>query len=230
MHLFIDRAVRCGVGALCLWVLAGCATRSGMALDLATTGQGQAQEAAYLMTVSLDNAYRPALPLQLTVLHIERDGGKTLEDRINVAVHGPQARVDLEGAGQHYLVSFKLPPGQYEILGVSSVAGVFPVVAHFFAPLYAGLQVSDAGVYYLGHLRATVRERQGREFRAGPLFPPVHQMLAGATTGTFDVQLSDAFARDERLFCERFDWMKGVRVLPAVLPPFDREKAQARLE
>jgi hypothetical protein len=44
----------------------------------------------------------------MSVVHIERDGGKRAEDRINVAMDGQQAKVDLPGAGNHYMVSFKL--------------------------------------------------------------------------------------------------------------------------
>ena len=127
-------------------------------------------------------------------------------------------------------MSFRLKPGEYEILGVRAAAGVFPVVAHFFAPLYTALRVQGPGVYYLGQMRATVRERQGDEFRAGPMFPPVHQMVAGASTGTFDVQILDEQARDERLFRSRFEQLRAVPVTAAVLPPFDRAKAQDRWE
>jgi hypothetical protein len=213
-----------------LMALSGCVTRTGGALDSNLGDQQIAQDAVYLMTVSLDNAYRPLLPLQMTVVHIERDGGKRTEDRINVVMDGQQAKFDLPGSGNHYMVSFKLAPGQYEILGVSAAAGVFPVVAHFFAPLHANLKVSEPGVHYLGHMQATVRERNGNEFRAGPMFPPVHQMVAGATMGTFDVQISDELDRDEALFRQRFESLKSSTIVKSVLPPFDRAKAQAEWE
>lgn len=215
---------------LAVMALSGCATRTGAALDSNLGNQQIAQDAIYLMTVSLDNAYRPLLPLQMSVVHIERDGGKRAEDRINVAMDGQQAKVDLPGAGNHYMVSFKLPSGQYEILGVGASAGVFPVVAHFFAPLHANLKVGEPGVHYLGHMHATVRERQGNEFRAGPLFPPVHQMVAGATLGTFDVHVSDELVRDEALFRQRFEALKSANIVKSVLPPFNRAKAQAEWE
>ncbi len=213
-----------------LLVLSGCVTRTGTALDSNLGNQQIAQDAIYLMTVSLDNAYRPMLPLQMTVVHIERDGGKRTEDRINVAIDGQQAKVDLAGSGNHYMVSFKLESGQYEILGVTAAAGIFPVVAHFFAPVHADLKVSKPGVHYLGHIQATVRERNGNEFRAGPVYPPVHQMVAGATLGTFDIQISDEWVRDEALFRQRFEALKFSTIVKSVLPPFDRTRAQAEWE
>ena len=96
----------------------------------------------------------------------------------------------------------------------------------FFTPIHADLNVSKPGTYYLGHVEATVRERQGNEFKAGASVPLVDQSLVGASGGTFDVVISDAFDKDLKNFQATFPAMRSATVERAVLPPFDRARAQ----
>lgn len=48
----------------------------------------------------------------------------------------------------------------------------------------------------------------------------------GASGGTFDAQIVDQEAKDEALFRTRFPALNGVQIQKAMLPAFDREKAQ----
>jgi len=72
----------------------------------------------------------------------------------------------------------------------------------------------------------TVRERQGNEFKAGASIPLIDQAVVGASGGTFDVEISDQFATDEALFRDKFVALKDIEIRKAILPPFDRAKAQ----
>jgi hypothetical protein len=129
-------------------------------------------------------------------------------------------------AGNTYLLRMELPPGRYDIVGMTSRSGVFPIAGMFFAPLQVPLEVKENGVFYIGRINATVRERQGNEFRAGPPIPLIDQAVVGASGGTFDVEIVDAQATDEDLFRTRFPALKDVPVRKAMLPAFDRAKAQ----
>lgn len=88
------------------------------------------------------------------------------------------------------------------------------------------MEVTDNGVFYLGQVNAVVRERQGNEFRAGPPIPLIDQAVIGASGGTFDIEIVDAQARDEALFRERFPALKDATIRKAMLPGFDRARAQ----
>lgn len=93
--------------------------------------------------------------------------------------------------------------------------------------LHSPIEVKESGVYYLGHVSAVVRERQGEEFKAGPTIPVVDQAVVGASGGTFDVVIGDQFERDETLFRAKFPALNGVKIQKTLLPAFDRARAQA---
>ena len=45
------------------------------------------------------------------------------------------------------------------IRGLTCLSRHFPIIGTFFAPLHEELTVTQPGVFYLGHVDATVRER-----------------------------------------------------------------------
>ena len=100
------------------------------------------------------------------------------------------------------------------------------IIGYFFTPMHSPLEAKERGIFYLGHINATVRERQGDEFKAGRTIPLIDQAIAGASTGTFDVAITDEFATDEALFRSKFPALEGVAIKKAILPTFDRAKAQ----
>ena len=51
--------------------------------------------------------------------------------------------------------------------------------------------------------QATVRERTGNEFKAGPSLPLIDQAIAGASGGIFDVDISDRWDTDESVSAPR---------------------------
>lgn len=114
------------------------------------------------------------------------------------------------------------------ISSLSSTAVRIYSTGIFVAPLHSELEAKGPGVFYLGHVNATVRERKEGEFRAGSITPLLDQALVGASDGTFDVEITDKWAVDEAAFRSRFPSLKGVTIEKAVLPPFDRAKAQQR--
>jgi hypothetical protein len=71
-----------------------------------------------------------------------------------------------------------------------------------------------------------VRERQENEFKAGPSIPLIDQAVAGASTGTFDIKISDNFVKDEAIFRSKFPALVGVPIRKSILPAFDRANAQ----
>ena len=61
---------------------------------------------------------------------------------------------------------------------------------------------------------------------AGVSVPLIDQAVVGASGGTFDVVISDAYATDGPLFRSKFPALAKVEVQQEVLPAFDRKKAQ----
>lgn len=211
--------------------LGGCATRTPMAFEKDTDRLSEKSKPVYLMTATIKNVYKTGFQPKVIVVHVEKPDAKEAADRINF-VMDDKARneVNTPEAGNSYLWRFEMDPGTYQLRGVTSMASAVLIHGTFYAPLNYRLEVKEAGVYYLGHLDATVRERQGNEFRAGGPMPLIDQAVSGASGGTFDIQVTDRWATDEALFRAKFPALAGIVVKPAVLPAFDRAAAQREWE
>lgn len=194
--------------------------------DDSTTPPNSSQ-AIYLMTVTTKNTYHTSYQPDMLVLNVEKSVVKADADRINFVVDDKGTNeTGSADTGNTYLVRLKLDQGEYVIQGVTCLNRQFPIIANFFAPLHEKLVVAGPGVYYLGHVDATVRERVNDEFKAGPTIPLIDQAVAGASGGTFDIVISDRWDKDAGLFQGKFAALKDVTVQKAVMAPFDRAAAQ----
>ncbi len=209
-------------------LLAGCATPTKMAYSDEFKTVVKPGDAVFLMTATIKNTYHPSFQPRLLVVNVEKAGATQKADRFSFTLD-KQARLteaDSHEEGNSYLLRLELPPGQYVIVGLTCLSRHFPIASAFFAPLHEELAVTQPGVFYLGHVDATVRERTGDEFKAGPSIPLLDQAVAGASGGTFDVLVSDRWELDEASFRSTFAPLGGVRVEKAILRPFDRAQAQ----
>lgn len=180
------------------------------------------------MTATLKNAYKTSWQPRLLVVNVEKDGAKEAADRINFTMDDKaRNETDSETDGNDYMLRMELNAGRYEIQGMTSLARSFLINGFFFTPLHSPIEAKEPGVFYLGHVTATVRERKENEFRAGAPIPLLDQAVVGASGGTFDVEITDQFATDEGKFRSKFPALQGVAITKAILPAFDRAKAQA---
>jgi hypothetical protein len=208
-------------------LLAGCATPTKMPLAGDADSIGPGAQAIFLMTANLRNDYHPSHQPQVLVVNVEKPDAKEKADRFNFTMDdkarsfGPGSQV-----GYRYLFRMQLPAGDYIIRGFTGISRKFPTQGVYFAPLHADLKVPATGVYYLGHITATIRERKGDEFRAGPPIPLIDQAVAGFSGGTFDIEVSDQSDTDLKEFLEKFPALRTVTIQKAILAPFDRAKAQ----
>ena len=208
-------------------LLTGCATPTPMAFSDNANAPIKQNKTLYLMTATLKNAYKPSHQPKVLVTHVEKPNAESKDDRLNFKMDD-LGRMETDSPdGNTYLLRMELDGGQYVIRGMTSMSMSFPIMANYFAPLHGQINPTGSGVYYLGHMEATIRERQGNEFKAGPPLPLIDQAVAGASGGTFEVVISDRWAADEALFKNRFPALKDANVEKAILAPFDRAQAQA---
>ena len=208
-------------------LLTGCATRTKMAFQDDADRLTEKSKPVYLMTATIKNTYRPSFQPRLIVVNVEKPDAKEAADRLNFTIDDKSKNeTDSTDTGNSYWLRLEFDPGSYEIVGLTSLARSFPINGFFFVPIHSRVEVKGTGVFYLGHITATVRERQGNEFKAGPSLPLIDQAVAGASGGTFDVAITDEFAVDEPAFRAKFPALSGVPITKAVLPAFDRAKAQ----
>ena len=211
---------------LALLTLTGCATVNQMPYSKQMP-KPDLSKPIYLMTITTKNIYKTSYQPELLVVNVEKPGATSSSDRINF-------KIDKEGAtetnspdtGNSYLVRMQLPSGDYDIDGATCLnLGILTRVS-FFIPLHEKLKPIAPGIYYLGHVDATVRQRVNDEFKAGPEIPLVDQAVGGASTGTFDVVISDRWDQDEAQFEKTYPALKGANIQKLIMAPFDRDNAQ----
>jgi len=207
-------------------LLTGCATPTKMAFTDASNSTIKADKAVYLMTATIKNSYKTSHQPKLIVANVEKRIISNSSDRLNFKIDEKGKIESDTPEGSTYLLRMELEKGDYIIQGLTSMSSSFPIRGFFFTPIHGNFSSSGSGVFYLGHIEATVRERQGEEFKAGLPLPLIDQALAGASTGTFDVEISDQWATDEAKFKGKFPILINTLIVKEILPPFDRVKAQ----
>jgi hypothetical protein len=209
--------------------LGGCASTRPMAYgpDPASVKDATKQP-IYLMTITVKNPYKTYYLPSLKRVFVERGDGKAEGDKFGFAPDEPAMNeMNTDADGNRYFVRLPLDAGKaHRVPLVFFMASKFPVNGMFYLPLNAELPAAEPGVYYLGHVEASVRERRDNEFRAGAVIPLLDQSLTGASGGTWDVTTSDRWDSDEALFRQRFPALGTTAVRKAVLLPFDRARAQ----
>ncbi len=210
--------------ALVLLLMTACAAAPKMDFLQQPQTEISAGKSIYLLSVNQRNTYKPKYQPKLHMVMLENTD---TEKRTNFVL-GPEAKIESEDAetGNRYLTHFSLEPGNYVLRHLYSINAGFPIYGSFLAPVHSDLVVDEPGVYYLGNLSAVVRQRQGNEFKAGSSIPLLDQSAVGASGGTFEIEISDQWARDRGEFVARYPQLQNVEIRPAVMPPFDRARAQ----
>ncbi len=225
--------IRRTLAALCacamLLLATGCATQRAMPFK-EPTEKLEGKAAVYLMMVTLENKYRPSFQPRMVGVFVDRKDGDKWEKQSHSADIG--GVVVVPGAPVNsYAARLELPPGEYRLRALFASGYAFLVNGFFEVPMYAPLQVREpSGVFYLGNVRATVREAKEGEVKAGPPVPLIDQAVVGASGGTFDVVIADAWKTDEPLFRSQFPALAKVPVRKAVLPPYDRARVKREVD
>jgi hypothetical protein len=207
--------------------ISGCATRVDMAFYDDAQKITPTSKPVFLMTATVKNTYKTYYQPKLSTVFIEKEGAKEKADRFNFLMDDKSKNeTNTLEAGNNYLIRMELDPGSYEVRAMLGTAYGFPLIGTYLLPVHAPFKSVGPGVFYLGHIEADVRERKGNEFKAGPNVPLLDQAVSGASTGTFEVEISDQFAKDEPAFRAKFPALAGVEIKKNILPPFDRKKAQ----
>lgn len=207
--------------------LTGCANVKPMALQKDSEVIAANGKPIFLMTVTLKNNYMPSYQPKAFRVNLEKTPAKESTDYINFDMDDKsKIEDDTAAAGNTYLLRMELENGDYVLRGISGTSGTFPIHGVCFAPLHIDVKSSGSGVFYLGHVAATVRARTGNEFKAGPSFPVIDQAATGFSGGTFDIAISDEQTADEAVFKEKFPALRGVTIQKSILANFDKAKAQ----
>lgn len=199
-------------------MLTGCATPTKMWTGQGVGVQPMPKEPVYLMTATFKNNYHPSYQPKLLVAHIEEPNAANKSQRLNFVMDAvAKDEQDTREYGNRYFLRLPIPQKDYVLKGFSGFSGVFPVRGMFFAPMDSALKPHAPGYYYLGHISAVVRERQGDELRAGPVIPLLDQAVTGFSGGTFDIDVSDRLDQDLPLLISKFPALKDAQIQKELL-------------
>ena len=207
--------------------LTGCASTIKMPMNDDGDKVSPSGNPVYLMSVTMGNVCRDRFQPSLDTVQVVREDGSIKQDIMRFAMDSKGTyEVEDDKRPPKYLVRLELGVGHYTIRGMSGSGRAFPINFTVYAPLHAPLNSDGPGVFYIGAINATIRERHGNEFRAGQVIPLIDQAVACASTGTFEIDISDKFDEDVELFRKTFPALATTNVQKTVLPPFDRSRAQ----
>jgi hypothetical protein len=224
-RLFVRLALMAGLIAL-----TGCASVPFMPLA-ESNANADATPPLYLMTVEVKNTFKESWQPKILNITLAKtvEGGK-IETRVYRMDDKGVVPASTAGGTTKYLVRLRADDSFRFVVGMNAMASSFPFHGFYYVPLNATLEDDAPGVYYLGSVQATIRERKDNEFRAGPVIPLIDQAVTGASTGTFDITIADEYEKDLQLFKTAFPVLTGATVTKKLLPPWDRSKAQLAWE
>jgi hypothetical protein len=214
---------------LIVTLVSGCASTSPMPFAEPDV-KPEASQPLYLMTVVVKNTYKERWQPRILNVRLTKDAeaDKTEELVFLMDQKGTIKAADRKSSA--FLVRLRGGDSFNMITGMVASASAFPVIGFFFVPLYAQLESDAPGIYYLGAVQASIRERKDNEFRAGPVIPLIDQAIAGASTGTFDITIADLYDQDVALFRATFPALENATIIKKVLPQWDRTRAQTEWE
>ncbi|WP_346839283.1 hypothetical protein [Microbulbifer sp. SAOS-129_SWC] len=191
-------------------VFTGCANVAKMPL-----GAGNADVSAksiLLAKVHVVNLNKPGHQPDLFSVVLEQNG----EQRVFKA---PTLVVDNGAGGKEYFVSVQANPGK-AVLKVVTFTRSVPLLLNAIAalPLEYAIDVPANQVVYVGNIDAKIKPRADGQPRAGSVIPLIDQAVAGFSTGTFDVQITDNYDQDTAELRSKYPYLAKQDISKLVLP------------
>lgn len=202
-----------GVGVVIVAAfLAGCA--NNMALTKGQTGIDPAGKAIVLVPVTVSNQNKTGYQPDLVQAFLT-EGADNLKFNVKDGFYKEEKEKSKE-----YLLSFNLAPGTYTL---ERIIGAYRIPLLLKAwceiSLKAPFEVKANTITYLGHVDATIVERKDdSQERAGGLIPLLDQSVAGFSTGTFIIGVSDRYDEDLAKYTAEYPGLKGLTISKAILP------------
>ncbi len=162
-----------------------------------------------LFTLKTANDYQRLFQPRLRTLSLSlRQNGDRAGAPLVFSTGSPH-REELDGT-LNYLISLRLPPGNYRLETAAGTSTDDVFVAAFSIPLHRDFAVPMNRIIYLGHIAATNRERTTiDQTPAGAALPAAEQQAAGFADGTFEITISDRYRPDLAEFSTRFPALVG---------------------
>ncbi len=209
---------------LTILFLVGCTTVQKSAFDGQTKKLDFSQNSYFVLGVEIDHAFNPRFnPNRQITLYIEKVGPKNQADYIQLLLKPKEFEREPNGAVSGYFRG-ALPPGNYVLKSVSGEAAIFPALGKYYLPMQSPFTLGQNEVVYLGKLRARTRKKRKGEFTAGPIAPVIPQSIAGFSSSTFDVEISDDAEYAKVWVRKAYPSLANEELSIRLLPKYDRSQ------
>lgn len=167
----------------------------------------------FIMTATFKNDYKTSYQPKLYNINLEKRDAKNDTEAFDFDLDDKALdEQDTPEYGNRYFLRMGLSEGEYVLKGFTGYSGTFPVRGSFSQPFNAKIKSLQPGVYYLGHLSATLRESKSGEAHAGFLLPLIDQAVTGFSGGTFDLDVSDRLEADLPELKKRFPALQSATI------------------
>ncbi len=193
-------------------LLTGCGTLR-MPISPKTTVIDVSEKSIVVMTLRTENHYRPSYQPFVTHIMVEPQAADTKHMRF-----GAERPYDKQRKAYcEYVVSFDLLPGNYTVRDICGRSSGLLIHGSFAFPLAATFEVPAQAIIYVGHVKMVNRQRKKHERRSGSVIPLIDQAATGFSGGTFDITVSDRYAKDVQTIQQYCPALSGRKILRAKL-------------
>lgn len=213
------------LAALALLLGSGCATVNKMALNEKNSTLDVSERSVVIFSFRMENVHKPAFQPKPLAIYFEEPNAEKKEQRQNFLVD--KNAVTTSANGNYYIVNAALPPGQQKLMGINGHFFNLLISASAMMVLESDINVPPGKVIYAGRITGEIRKRGSDSPPAGPGIPIIDQAVAGYSTGTFHITVTDAYDEDVGYLRSRYASLRNVEVKKQLLPPVDPAKARA---
>lgn len=193
--------------------MVGCASVSKMPLQSNATAIDTSQKSVLVARVRIKNENHISHQPYLTAVSL------TTQDKPQ-SFGAPTLLSDTSENGKEYFVSMDVAPGKTKLNFVQFTRSIpMVLMANAFARLDYEIDVPSNKIIYLGNINAVIVPRtDDSQPRAGAVIPLIDQSVAGFSSGTFKIDITDQYETDTKELVAKFPSLAGKEIIKNVLP------------
>lgn len=199
------------VAALCIGMV-GCANVTKMPLQSNVTSVDTSQKSILVARVRIKNENRPShQPILNSVV-------MTSQEKVQ-SFATPTLLAESPEIGREYFVSMDVAPGKTKLNNLFFIRSVpMLLMATASANMDYEIDVPSNKVVYLGNIVAVIVPRtDDSQPRAGSVIPLIDQSVAGFSSGTFKIDITDQYTADTKDLIAKFPGLAGKEIVKNVL-------------
>lgn len=199
------------VAALCIGTV-GCANVAKMPLQTNVTTVDTTQKSILVARVRIKNENRPSHQPVLSSIMV------TSQEKA-MSFANPTVLAESPDIGREYFVSMDVAPGKTKLNNMFFIRSIpMLLMASAVVNMDYEIDVPSNKVVYLGNIVATIVPRtDDSQPRAGAVIPLIDQSVAGFSSGTFKVDITDKYTTDTTDMIAKFPALAGKEIVKNVL-------------